>query len=128
MQAILALNLPNNIKELRHFLRIVQYYRDMWARCSEMLAPLTDLVGECRETKTTRMNKTKKKPWWWDPTHQKAFGNVKAVIAKETVLAYLGFSKPFKIYTDASSAQLGAMITQDNRPIAFSSRNLSKMQ
>jgi hypothetical protein len=32
----------------------------MWARRSEMLAPLTDLVGECGETKTTRMNKTKK--------------------------------------------------------------------
>ncbi len=60
VQAILALNLPNNINELRH---LVQYYWDMWARCSEMLAPLTDLVGECRETKTTRMNKTKKKPW-----------------------------------------------------------------
>jgi hypothetical protein len=63
VQAILTLNLPNNVKELRHFLGMVQYYRDMWARRSEMLAPLTDLVGECGETKTTRMNKTKKEPW-----------------------------------------------------------------
>ncbi len=47
VQAILALNPPNNIKELRHFLGMVQYYRDMWAKRSEMLAPLTDLVGEC---------------------------------------------------------------------------------
>ncbi len=46
VQVILALNPPNNVKELRHFLRMVQYYRDMWARRSEMLAPLTDLVGE----------------------------------------------------------------------------------
>jgi hypothetical protein len=29
---------------------------------------------------------------------------------------------------NASSMQLGAMITQDNRPIAFFSRKLSKMQ
>jgi hypothetical protein len=36
--------------------------------------------------------------------------------------------KPFEIYTDASSMQLGAVITQDNRPIAFFSRKLSKMQ
>ncbi len=57
---MLALNLPNNVEELRHFLGMVQYYRDMWARCSEMLAPLTDLVGECGVTKITRMNKTKK--------------------------------------------------------------------
>jgi hypothetical protein len=60
VQAIFVLNLPNNVKELRHFLGMVQYYRDMWARCSEMLAPLTDLMGECGETKTTRINKTKK--------------------------------------------------------------------
>jgi hypothetical protein len=62
MQGILALNPPNKVKELRHFLGMVQYYRDMWVRRSEMLAPLTDLVGECGETKTTRINKTKKKP------------------------------------------------------------------
>jgi hypothetical protein len=123
------LNLPNNVKELRHFLGMVQYYRDMWVRRSEMLAPLTDLVGGCGETKTTRMNKTKKKPWRWDPIHQQeAFDNVKAAIAKETVLAYLDFSKPFEICTDASSTQLGAVITQDNKPIAFFSRKLSKMQ
>jgi hypothetical protein len=62
VQAILTLSPPNIVKELRHFPGMVQYYRDMLARCSEMLAPLTDLVGECGETKTTEMNKTKKKP------------------------------------------------------------------
>jgi hypothetical protein len=32
------------------------------------------------------------------------------------------------MYTDASSTQLGAVVTQDNKPIAFFSRKLSKMQ
>jgi hypothetical protein len=54
VQAILALSPPNNVKELRHFLGMVQYYRDMWARRSEMLAPLTDLVRKCGETKKTK--------------------------------------------------------------------------
>ncbi len=36
--------------------------------------------------------------------------------------------KPFEIYTDAFSTQLGAVITQDNRPIAFFSRKLSETQ
>ncbi len=126
--AILMLNLPNNVKELKHFLGMVQYYRDMGARRSKMLAPLTDLVGECRETKTTRKNKTKKQPWRWDPIHQQAFDNVKAAIAKETVLAYLDFSKPFEMYMDTSSTQLGAVITQDNRPIVFFSRKISETQ
>ncbi len=60
VQAILVLNPPNNVKELRHFLGMVQYYRDMWAKRSEMLAPLSDLVGECGETKTTRKTRLKK--------------------------------------------------------------------
>ncbi len=83
-------------------------------------------MGEYEETKTTRKNRTKKNPWRWDLIHQKAFDDIKATIAKEVVLAYPNFSKPFEIYTDASTLQLGAVITQDNRPIAFFSRKQSK--
>jgi hypothetical protein len=60
-------------------------------------------MGESREMKTTRMNKTKKWPWQWDKIYQQAFDNIKTATAKETVLAYLDFLKPFEIYTDASS-------------------------
>ena len=102
---------------------MVQYYHDMWVKGSEMLAFLSNLVGECGETKTTRKNKVKKTPWHWDSIHQIAFDNVKATIIKEVVLAYPDFSKPFEIYTDASTKQLGAVITQENRPIAFFSQN-----
>jgi len=60
--------------------------------------------------------------------HQKAFDNVKTTIAKEVVLAYPDFTKPFDIFTDASTKQLGSVITKDNRPIAFFSRKLAGMQ
>jgi hypothetical protein len=53
--------------------------------------------------------------------------HVKATIAKEVVLAYPNFTKPCEIYTDASTTQSGAVITQGNRPIAFFSRKLSKV-
>jgi hypothetical protein len=36
--------------------------------------------------------------------------------------------KPFEICPDTSATQLGAVITQENRPIAFFSRKLSKTQ
>jgi hypothetical protein len=128
VQAILAIKPPTGVKQLRHFLGMVQNYRDLWARRSDMLAPLTSLVGECGQTKTTIAKRTKKVPWNWDEVHQRAFNHVKATIAKDVVLAYPDFSKFFEIYTDASSKQLGAKITQDNRPIAFFSWKLSDTQ
>ena len=82
MQAILVLTPPENVKQLHRFLGMVQYYRDIWARHSEMLAPLTNLVGEHGHTKVTTAHKTKKKPWHWDAIHQHAFNTVKAIIKK----------------------------------------------
>ncbi len=129
MQAILLIQLPTNVKQLRHFLDMVQYYRDLWARPSKMLAPPTSLVGECGQTKVTRAKGIKKVPCHWDEVHQRAFNHVKATIAREVVLAYPDYSKVFEIYTDASSKQLGAIIiTQENRPIVFFSWKLSTMQ
>jgi hypothetical protein len=63
VQAILTIQPPKNVKELRHFLGMVQYYRDLWARWSKMLAPLTSLVGECGQTKVSRAKGTKKAAW-----------------------------------------------------------------
>ena len=128
VQAVLAINTPKSVKDLRSFLGMVQYYRDLWARRSEMLAPLTSLVGECGHTKVTRAKKTKKRAWHWDEVHQIAFDNVKATIARDVCLAYPDYSKEFEIYTDASSKQLGAVITQGNKPIAFFSRKLTETQ
>ncbi len=92
-----------------------------------MLAPLTDLVGECGQTKVTKANGTKKVAWHWDEKHQNAFDLVKAPIVQDVVLAYPDYSRPFEIYTYASKTQLGAVITQNNRPLAFFSRKLSDM-
>ncbi len=86
------------------------------------------MVGECSQTKTTRAKGTKKVPWHWDEVNQRAFKHIKATIAKDVVLTYPDFSKVFEIYTDASSKQLGAVITQDNRPIRFFSWKLSDTQ
>ena len=111
IDAILALNPPTKVKELRTFLGMVQYYQDMWKSRSKMLAPLTDLVSECGHTKVTKAEGPKKAPWHWDEIHQEAFDQVKATICQDVVLAYPDFSKQFEIYTDASATQLGAVIT-----------------
>ncbi len=128
VQAILTIQPSKNVKQLKHFLGMVQYYRGLWARRNKMLASLTSLVGECGQIKVSRAKGTKKVPWHWDEVHQRAFDCIKAIIAREVVLPYPAYSKVFEIYTNASSKQLGAVITQENRPIVFFSRKLSAMQ
>jgi hypothetical protein len=66
--------------------------------------------------------------WHWDEVHQRAFNFVKATIAREVVLPYPDFSKVFEIYTNTSSKQQRAVITQENWLIAFFSWKLSTMQ
>ena len=116
IQAVLDLQPPTTLKELRSFLGMVQFYRDMWKQRSHILAPLTDLVG---------LGKKKIK---WESKHQESFDRIKKVLAKETILNYPKFDRPFDIHTDASDRQLGAVISQDGKPLAFYSRKLSSAQ
>ena len=71
VQAVLDLQPPTTLKQLRSFLGMVQFYRDMWKRRSHILAPLTDLVG------------VGKKKLKWTEVHQKAFEDIKKVMARK---------------------------------------------
>ena len=128
VQAILALKEPTSVKELRKFLGMVQYYRDVWEKRSHMIAPLTDLVGECGHTKVTRKKGTKKKAWYWDQSHQDSFDKIKETLARDVMLSYPDYNELFEIYTDASTRQLGAVITQKGKVLAYFSRKLSAAQ
>jgi hypothetical protein len=63
VQAILANKPPTRVRQLGHFLGMVQYYCELWERWSEMLAPLTSLVRECGKTKTSKAKETIKVSW-----------------------------------------------------------------
>ena len=115
MDAIHKILPPTTKKELRHFIGLVNYYRDMWPKRSELLVPLAALTS-----KTTK--------WQWNDEHQKAFEAMKAHVSKETLLAYPNFNDEFIIHTDASATQLGAVISQHDRPLAFYSRKLNTAQ
>ena len=62
VQAILAFKAPTIVNKLRRFLGMVQYYRGMWTKQSKMLAPLTDLVGDCGQTKVPKQKGLRRFP------------------------------------------------------------------
>jgi hypothetical protein len=67
-------------------------------------------------------------PFQWTDVKQQAFDKIKAIVCGEVLLSYPDFKKPFHIYTDASYYELGAVISQDNHPIAFYSCKLQLAQ
>ena len=115
VSAIMRIAEPRTRKQLRSFIGVVNYYRDMWIKRSHMLAPLASLTS-----KTVK--------WKWGDKERAAFKMAKRIMAQEVMLAYPDFSKPFQIHTDASHYQLGAVIFQEGKPIAFYSRKLNDAQ
>lgn len=116
IEPILNLEPPTSISELRSFIGMVTFYRDMFPKRSHILAPLTAQLGH------------KKRKLDWTPECQKAFEQIKAILAKDAFLAYPDHNQPFHVYCDASDHQLGAAIFQNGKPVAFYSRKLSSAQ
>ena len=55
----------------------------------------------------------------WSKECQKAFDNMKSLVSRETLLMYPWFDQPFIIQTDSSQFQLGSVILQNGKPLAF---------
>jgi hypothetical protein len=117
VEAILRLQPPKTLRQLRSFLGMVNYYRDMWKRRSHILTPLTAML-----------QKKSARKYQWTKEADEAFQQIKKVISDQVMLTFPKFGEPFDIYTDASDCQLGAVISQNGKPIAFYSRKLTPTQ
>ena len=80
-----------------------------------MLAPLTKIM----------LTKVKFK---WIKIEQDAFDKINWIAAPDTLLTYPDLNTEFKIYTNASKIQLGEVINQKCKLIAFYIRKLTDAQ
>ena len=117
IQAIQAMKRPTTVTEVRRLIGLVQYYRDLWPRRSHILETFTSISSG---KKGTRIK--------WNDELEKAFIETNKMVCQETLLNYPDWGKPFDIHTDASDYQLGAVISQEGKPIAFFSRKLNSAQ
>ena len=111
----MKIDAPKTRKQLRRFIGMVNYYRDMWPKRSEILAPLTAFTSSSN-------------PWRWTEIEDNSFKEMKRLMAREKLLAFPNFNKPFVIHTDTSKTQLGSVISQEGKPIAFYSHKLNPAQ
>ena len=73
VKAVQALAVPKTRKKLRQFIGMINFYRDMWQKRSEILAPLTALTS-------------KNVKYDWKDENQKCFEAIKRMIGQEVLL------------------------------------------
>ena len=71
---------PINKKQVRSFIGLLKYYRNMWAKRSHLLQLLTLLAS-------------KKVKFKWTPVEQNVFNEVKVLVTLDTLLIYPDFNK-----------------------------------
>jgi hypothetical protein len=91
--------IPQNLKDLKGFIRFCNFYRRFLKNFSLIAQPLHEL-----DKKTTA--------WKWGLKQQQAFEKLKELILSEPCLAHADPNKPFRMETDASNMAYGAMLSQ----------------
>lgn len=104
--------LPRSRKQLRGFLGLANYFRKFVRHFSTIAAPLTALTSE--NVQYTWHN--------WRTHELEAFNKLKQVLTNPPVLALPDMDKPFTIISDASDYGCGAVLLQDDKAVAFSSK------
>jgi len=111
---------PKNMKDIRKFLGLANYYRRFIKDFARVARPINMLTR-------------KDVKWQWGVEQQKAFNELKRVFTTKPVLAVPDLDKEFRVEADASNYATGGVLSMKCsdemwRPVAFISKSLSNTE
>ncbi len=117
--AVLEWPVPKSKSELRSFLGLANYFRRFMHHYGSVCAPLNALLRDDVPNDFSGA---------WDARAQSAFEKVKELLTSAPVLALPRLDKPFTISCDACKDGVGAVLLQDDQPVAFESRKFTDIE
>ena len=107
---------PHNVKTVRSFLGLANYYRRFVKDFAKIAAPLNKLLR-------------KDQKFDWTTACEEAFKALKGALTSAPILAFPDFKEPFHLFTDASNEGIGATLGQIQNgkevAIAYAGRDLN---
>ena len=111
---------PKNVKDIRKFLGLINYYRRFIKDFAQVARPINTLTR-------------KDVKWQWEEEQQKAFDKLKEIFTTRPVLAAPDLDKEFRVEADASNYTTGGVLLMKCsdklwRPVTFLSKSLSNTE
>jgi hypothetical protein len=105
---------PKNIFEVRIFHGLASFYQKFISNFSGISAPMMDTV------------KKRHKYFQWTEEAEKSFNLSKRKIMEQPILVLPDFQKTFQVKCDASGFAIGAVLSQEDRSIAYFNEKLNE--
>jgi hypothetical protein len=105
---------PRNIFEVRSFHGLASFYQKFIRNFSGISAGMMDTV------------KKRYKSFHWTEEAEKSFNLLKRKITEQPILVLPDFQKTFQVKCDSSRFAIGAVLSQEDRPIAYFSEKLNE--